>query len=254
MMTNPVQTMTPRLNTVKIVPEIDCNAVACRNCGICRLGTSLDSTEADPLLLKRIAKNRRQMKRGELLFRVGEPLKAIYAIRYGSIKTYLSTVDGRSQITGFHIAGDPLGLADLHDGICSTEARALENTSLCEIPIDHLQQLSTDIPALRIQLTKLLSQEVQRLQGLSLLLGKKTAEERLASFLITLSRRFAQRGYSSREFNLSMSRNDIGTYLGMVEETVCRTLGRFQDEGLINNQRRLINILDTDRLARLAQV
>jgi|688.fasta_scaffold272432_1 CRP/FNR family transcriptional regulator len=243
-----------KIEKLKIVSEVDCNAVACRNCGICRLGTPLDSTEADPRLLERIAKNRRQVKRGDLLYRIGEPLKAIYAIRYGSIKTYLSTVDGRSQITGFHIAGDPLGLADLHDGLCSTEARALENTSLCEIPIEHLQLLTEELPALRVQLTQLLSQEVQRLQGLSLLLGKKTAEERLATFLITLSRRFARRGYSSREFNLSMSRNDIGTYLGIVEETVCRTLARFQDEGLIDNQRRLICVLDADRLARLAQI
>lgn len=237
-----------------IVSEASCNPVACQNCGICRLGTPLDSTEADPRLLERIAKNRRQVKRGDLLYSIGDPLKAIYAIRYGSIKTYLSTIDGRSQITGFHIAGDPLGLADLHSGVCSTEARALENTSLCEIPIDHLHQLAKDLPVLRIQLTHLLSQEVQRLQGLSLLLGKKTAEERLATFLITLSRRFAQCGYSSREFNLSMSRNDIGTYLGIVEETVCRVLTRFQDDGLIDNQRRLIRVLDSDRLAHLAQV
>lgn len=239
---------------LEIVSEADCSAVACRNCGICRLGTPLDATEADPRLLERIAKNRRQIKRGDVLFRIGEPLKAIYAIRLGSIKTYLSTIDGRSQITGFHIPGDPLGLADLHNGICSTEARALENCSLCEIPIDHLQQLTKDIPALQVQLAQLLSQEVQRLQGLSLLLGKKTAEERLATFLTTLSRRFARRGFSGQEFNLSMSRNDIGTYLGIVEETVCRTLARFQNEGLIDNQRRLIRVLDADRLAHLAQI
>ncbi len=246
--------MSTQRGHLKVVSEVCGDAIACHNCGIYRLGTPLDSTEADPRLLERIAKNRRQVKRGDLLYRVGEPLNAIYAIRYGSIKTYLSTVDGRSQITGFHIAGDPLGLADLHSGHSSTEARALENTSLCEIPIDHLHQLTKDLPALQVQLTHLLSQEVQRLQGLSLLLGKKTAEERLATFLITLSRRFARCGYSSREFNLSMSRNDIGTYLGIVEETVCRILTRFQDDGLIDNQRRLIHILDSDRLAHLAQL
>ncbi len=246
--------MNAKRRELKFVSEVCGDAIACRNCGLYRLGTPLDSTEADPLLLERIAKHHRQIKRGELLYSIGEPLKAIYAIRHGSIKTYLSTIDGRSQITGFHIAGDPLGLADLHSGHSSTEARALENTSLCEIPINHLHQLTKNIPALQVQLTHLLSQEVQRLQGLSLLLGKKTAEERLATFLITLSRRFAQCGYSSREFNLSMSRNDIGTYLGIVEETVCRILARFQDDGLIDNQRRLIRMLDSDRLTQIAQI
>jgi len=233
--------------------EIDCNTVACRNCGICRLGTPLTATHADPRLLERIAKNRRQIKRGELLYGMGEPLKALYAIRSGSIKTYLSTMDGRSQITGFHIAGDPIGLADLTTGTYSTEARALENTHLCEIPVDHLQQLAEELPDLRSQLTHLLCNEILRLQKLTLLLGKKTAEERLASFLLGIAQRYHQRGFSSHEFNLSMSRNDIGTYLGIAEETVCRTLTRFQDEGLIDNQRRLIRILNAERLHTLTQ-
>lgn len=232
--------------------EINCNTVACRNCGICRLGTPLHTQEADPRLLERIAKNRRQVKRGELLYGMGEPIKALYAIRSGSIKTYLSTIDGRSQITGFHIAGDPLGLADLSNGTYSTEARALEATSLCEIPIDHLHALKIELPDLQQQLTQLLSLEVLRLQGLSLLLGKRTAEERLATFLLTLADRHAKRGFSSQEFNLSMSRHDIGAYLGIVEETVCRILARFQDEGLIDNQRRHIRLLNTLNLTAIA--
>ncbi len=236
------------------VPEIDCHSAPCHDCGLCHLGTPSGSTEPNPHLLEHIAKNRRQVKRGDLLYRIGEPLKVIYAIRCGSIKTQISTADGRSQITGFHITGDTLGLTDLHAGLSSTEARALENSSLCEIPITHLQQLAKEIPNLWTQLTQLLSQEIQRLQGLSLLLSKKTAEERLAFFLLTLSRRYAQRGFSSQEFNLSMSRNDIGIHLGLAEETVCRTLSRFRDEGLIDNQRRLIHILDGHQLAQMAQL
>lgn len=242
---------TARPNTV---PEINCHSAPCHDCGLCHLGTPLGSTAPNPHLLEHIAKNRRHVKRGDVLYRIGEPLKAIYAIRCGSIKTQISTADGRSQITGFHIIGDPLGLTDLHAGISSTDARALESSSLCEIPITHLQQLAKEIPTLWAQLTRLLSQEVQRLQGLSLLLGKNTAEERLAFFLLTLSRRYARRGLSSQAFHLSMSRNDIGIHLGLAEETVCRTLSRFQSQGLIDNQRRLVHILDDHRLAQMAQL
>lgn len=232
--------------------EDSCSPVACRDCGICRLGTPSGQREADPRLLERIARNRRQLKRGELLYRIGEPMSALYAIRFGSIKTYVLADDGRAQITGFHIAGDPIGLADFSRGSHSSEARVLENTSLCEIPIEHLRDLMQELPEMRDQMLNILSHEVERYQNLTLMLGKKNAEEKLASFLLGLSNRFASRGFSSNEFVLSMSRSDIGTYLGIVEETVCRVLTRFQEEGLIENRRRLIRLSDIPRLRSVA--
>lgn len=234
--------------------EDNCSPIVCRDCGIYRLGIGTSDIEADPRLLERIARNRRQLKRGELLYQIGDPVTAIYAIRFGSLKTYVLADDGRAQITGFHIAGDPLGLADFSRGTHSSEARALEDTSLCEIPIEHLRELMQEMPDIRDQLLHILSSEVERYQNLALLLGKKNAEEKLASFLLGLSARFAARGFSSTAFVLSMSRSDIGTYLGIVEETVCRIFTRFQDEGMIENRRRLIRLDNIPRLRAIAHV
>jgi len=99
----------------------------------------------------------------------------------------------------------------------------------------------------------MMSKEIKHNQGLMLLLGKKNAEERLATYLLTLSQRFATRNYSATQFNLSMSRGDIGNYLGLAEETVCRVLARFQEEGLIASERRHIILNDLKRLSAIAR-
>jgi CRP/FNR family transcriptional regulator len=217
------------------------------------LGLSGEGKEADPQLLESIARNRRQLKRGELLYRIGEPFRAVYAIRYGSIKTYVLTSDGRVQITGFHVAGEALGLSAIATGNYTCEARALESTSLCEVPIDHLNELCQQVASIRPQMLKLMSQEILHNQELMLLLGKKNAEERLATFLLGMSRRFGRRSFSPTQFNLSMSRGDIGNYLGLAEETVCRVFTRFQEEGLVACDRRQIQLQDPGRLNAIAR-
>lgn len=241
--------------TVAVQPTAEpnaCTAVACRNCGLYQLGRLPGSKKADPTLLQRIACSRRQLRKGEYLYRLDEPVKAVYAIRFGSLKSYVLSGDGRLQITGFHIVGEPLGLNDLATGRHTSEAQALEPTSLCEVPLDHLEHLSVEVPSIRSQMLIILSREVQHYQELMLMLGKKNAEERLATFLLGLSHRFEQHGFSALRFNLSMSRGDIGTYLGVAEETVCRLFSRLQEEGLIRAHRRLVEILDLDRLSSLA--
>jgi CRP/FNR family transcriptional regulator len=217
---------------------------------LCR---EVNGPEVDLRLLETIVRNRKIFKRGELLYRIGEPLRAVYAIRCGSVKSYVLTNDGRVQITGFHITGEVLGLGALVANQYISEARALETTMVCEVPVDVLEAYSAEVPSIRQQMLKIMSQEILDNQELMLLLGKKNADERLATFLLSLSRRFQRRSYSPSQFNLSMSRSDIGNYLGMAEETVCRVFTRFQDDGLLATERRQVQLLDQDRLKSIAR-
>jgi CRP/FNR family transcriptional regulator len=216
---------------------------------LCR---EVNGPDVDLRLLETIVRNRKIFKRGELLYRIGEPLRAVYAIRCGSVKSYVLTNDGRVQITGFHITGEVIGLGAMAANQYMSEARALETTMVCEVPIDVLEAYSAEVPSIRQQMLKIMSQEILDNQELMLLLGKKNADERLATFLLSLSRRFQRRSYSPSQFNLSMSRSDIGNYLGMAEETVCRVFTRFQDDGLLTTERRQVQLLDQDRLKSIS--
>jgi CRP/FNR family transcriptional regulator len=211
----------------------------------------LDS--ADTALLDRYVKRKRLLKRGEVLYRVDETFTYVYAIRSGSVKTYISTDDGRLQITGFHVPGELLGLSAMDEKRYNCEAVALETTSVCEISVDCFEELVRQIPSVHYQMLRMMSKEIKHNQELMLLLGKKNAEERLATYLLSLSRRFAMRNYSSTQFNLSMSRGDIGNYLGIAEETVSRIFTRFQEEGSIDIERRHIVLKDIKRLSSIAR-
>jgi len=234
-------------------PDQNHAPIPCSDCGIYQLCLPTSIGPADVDLLDKIVKNRRIFKRGDYLYRLNHPFQSVYAIRSGSVKTYVLMDDGRLQITGFHIAGELLGLSAVNTRVYSCEARALETTSVCEIPFDRLEELGQQVPSLQYQMLRIMSREIAHNQELMLLLGRKNAEERLATYLISLSSRFAKRSYSATEFNLSMSRGDIGNYLGMAEETVCRVLARFEQEGLIAMQRRLVRLKDVDRLSAVAR-
>ena len=211
----------------------------------------LDS--ADTSLLDRYVKRKYMLKRGQVLYRAGEEFTSVYSIRSGSVKTYISTEDGRLQITGFHVPGELLGLNAIGENRYNCEAVALEATSVCKISLDCFQELARQIPSVHYEMLKMMSKEIKHHQDLMLLLGKMTAEERLATYLLSLSRRFALRNYSPNQFNLSMSRGDIGNYLGIAEETVCRIFTRFQDDGLIIIDRRHIILNDMERLCAIAR-
>jgi CRP/FNR family transcriptional regulator len=213
----------------------------------------VNGPDVDLRLPETIVRNRRLFERGELLYRTDEPVRTIYAVRSGSVKTYVLTKNGRMQITGFHIAGELLGLGAIAAHYFTTEAMALETTMVCEVPIEVLEVYSKEIPSIRQQMLKILSQEILDNQELMLLLGKKSADERLATLLLSLSQRFRRRNYSPTEFNLSMSRSDIGNYLGIAEETVCRVFTRFQSEGLLSTKQRQVQLLDLDRLNNIAR-
>jgi CRP/FNR family transcriptional regulator len=223
--------------------------IPCSNCGMRGICMPGGLTSADFSRLDSIVRSTRTVRRGETLYRAGTPFINIYAVRTGSFKTVARHRDGREQVTGFHIAGEPLGL----DGVCSEEhvcdAVALEDSSICVIPFHLLELLCREISVLQQHVHKMMSGEIVREAGLMMLLGNMCAEERVASFLLNLSQRLAARGYSPSEFILRMTREEIGSYLGLKLETISRMLSRFQKQALIRVEGKQIRLLDIERLS-----
>ena len=193
---------------------------------------------------------RRKVKAGEELFRGGDRFAYIYAVRTGTFKSSLMLADGREQVSAFHMAGELMGLDGLANGRHASASTALEDAEVCAIPYSHLTDLASGSTDMQMVMARLMSREIVREHSLMLLLGSMNAEERLAAFLINLSRRMKARGYSPSEFHLRMSRAEIGSYLGMKLETVSRTFSAFQQRGLLEVDKRHIRIVDLDGLAR----
>lgn len=194
---------------------------------------------------------RRKIKRGQSLYRSGDPFEAIFAVRTGFFKTGVLLEDGREQVTGFQMAGEIMGMDGISSEAHACNAVALEDSEVCSIPYDMLEQLQTEIRPLQHHFHKVMSREIVRDQGVMMLLGTMRAEERLAAFLLNLSQRFTARGYSATEFHLRMTREEIGSYLGLKLETVSRALSHFQESGLIGVQQKHIRILDIAGLRKL---
>jgi CRP/FNR family transcriptional regulator len=228
--------------------ELDGIKVACKDCSLFQLCLPVGIGEADLALLERIIKRRRALKRGEYLFRPGDPFLFVYAVKSGSIKTYAPIRDGADQITGFHLPGEMLGLDAINTEVHQCGAVALETSSLCELPLNRLEELGSVVTSVQRQMLRILSKQILHDQSLQVLLCKKNAEERLAAFLLSLSNRYKRRGFSASEFHLSMSRQDIASYLGLAEETVSRLFTRFQEQDLIKVTRKHVRLLDLPRL------
>ncbi len=227
-------------------------AVTCPHCSLYGVCSIPDLDPGRQNRLDQIIKRRQPLQRGDNLFEVREPFQSIYCVKSGSVKTYYTTVDGEELITGFHMPGELVGLEALSLGHSDATARALETSSFCEIPITQLQELAEEIPALQRRLLDMMSLEIAHLQTLTVLLNRKSAEERIATFLLSLSSRLGHRGFSPKEFHLRMTRNDIGSYLGLAVETVSRVFTRFNDAGLISVRRRNITLNDIERLRHMA--
>ena len=201
--------------------------------------------------LDAVIRQSRRLKKGEYLFRAGEPFSSLYAIRTGFFKTTVASQDGRDQVTGFFMSGELIGM----DGICShvhsCDAVALEDSEVCELPFAHMENLGQRIPSLQTHFFRLMSRVIVRDQGVMLLLGNMRAEERLAAFLLNLSNRLYSRGFAANDFILRMSREEIGSYLGLKLETVSRTLSKFHHEGLILVEHKHIQILEPQALKKM---
>jgi CRP/FNR family transcriptional regulator len=210
--------------------------------------------ESDMDKLEKIIKRKQPLKRGELLFHQGDPFHSLYAIRSGSVKMYSISDDGSEQITGFLLPGELAGMDAINTEEHQSCAKALETTSFCEIPFTQLEDLAGQLPSLRHQLLRLMSKEIMNDEQMLMQLGKKTAEERLASMLLSFSTRFKERGFSASEFNLSMSRNDIGDYLGLAVETVSRLFTKFQEQKLIEVKGKFVRLSDMEAMEKLAGI
>ena len=207
--------------------------------------------EADLAQLDAVLGNRMKLKKGDSLFRNGAPFSSLFAVRLGSLKTTVLSDDGREQVAGYHMPGDLLGLDGMGDDKHRCEATALEDTELCVLPFSRIEEVARDVPALQHNLHKFMSREIERDHKVMLLLGSMRAEERLAAFLLNLSERYHSRGYSSTEFVLRMTREEIGSYLGLKLETVSRLFSRFQEEGLVVVAGRSVRIVDLPMLKQL---
>ena len=217
---------------------------ACSNCSVRELCLPIGLSPEEMSKVDDIVFVRRPIRRGEHLFRLGEPFDSLYAARSGFFKTKLLLEDGREQVTGFHMAGELMGMDGIGTERHTCDAVALEDSEVCVIPFERLEGLSREMEALQRHFHKVMSREIVREHGVMLLLGSMRAEERLAAFLLNLSQRLSTRGYSPSEFILRMTREEIGSYLGLKLETVSRVFSKFQEEGSIAVQQKNIRILD----------
>ena len=225
--------------------------VTCSNCNLRELCMPTGLNEQQLQRLDDIVATRRKIKRGSTLFRNGEDFTALYAIRTGFFKTCVATEDGRDQVTGFQMAGEIIGLDGIVNDHHTCDAVALEDAEVCVMPFDRLEELSREVTALQSHVHKVMSREIVREHGVMLLLGSMRAEERLAAFVLNLVQRLHTRGFSSSELVLRMTREEIGSYLGLKLETVSRTFSKFVEEGLVEVKQRHVRILDTEGLKRI---
>ncbi len=225
--------------------------VACSSCNLRELCIPVGLKPDEMEQLDNLISTRRRVRRGGTLFAAGDGFTSLYAVRSGFFKTVVTTADGRDQVTGFQMAGEILGLDGIVQDKHSCSAVALEDAEVCVLPFDKLEQLSREFSTLQHHVHRIMSREIVRDQGVMLLLGSMRAEERLAAFLLNLVQPLHSRGFSRTEMVLRMTREEIGSYLGMKLETVSRTFSRFQDEGIIEVKQRYVRILDPDALAAI---
>ena len=225
--------------------------VACSSCNLRELCLPVGISNEQLTRLDDIVASRRAVARGEALFRAGEAFSSLYAVRTGFFKTCVSSEDGRDQVTGFQMAGELIGLDGIGTERHTCDAVALEDSQVCVIPYQQLEDLSRELSDLQRHFHKIMSREIVRDHGVMRLLGSMRAEERLAAFLLNLTQRLRTRGFSSSSLILRMTREEIGSYLGLKLETVSRAFSRFQDDGILSVKQRQIEVLDPDALQKL---
>ena len=227
------------------------------SCGNCRLGSiclPLALDDGDIVKLDEIVRRGRPLQKGEHLYRESDNFCSVYAVRAGAIKAYRITGDGQEQVTGFYFPGEIIGMDGIAKGKYACSAKALETSAVCEIPFHKLEELSTLVPSMQRHFFQLMSQEITTDQQLITLLSKNSAEERIASLLISISARNARRKLSETHFRLPMSRTDIGNFLGLTVETVSRVISRFNKQGLISVDSKEVVLLDLDGLKETANI
>ena len=227
------------------------------NCGNCRLNSiclplALESDDMDQL--DRIIQRSKPLQKSQHLYRESDPFKSVYAVRSGALKAYKTTDDGREQVTGFYFPGEILGMDGISNNLHASSAKALETVAVCEIPFTSLEKLSSMMPSLQRHFFQLMSREITEDQQLITLLSKNSADERVASLMLSISSRNSKRKLSATQFRLPMSRVDIGNYLGLTVETVSRVFSRMQKLNVLRVDNKEIEILDIPVLRKMANL
>lgn len=228
------------------------DATRCSTCILSDLCLPIGMSRQDVELLDDFVQERVRVSKGVALFKLGDKAEAIYGLRSGAMKTQLEDASGQVQITGFVLPGEIIGMDGMVDNTHVSQAVALEDSEVCVIRIDDIDRISPHLPVLQQQFRRLMSLEINRSHQMVMTLGTLRSEQRVATFLLDLSERLGLLGYSSRDFILRMSREEIGNHLGLTLETVSRLLSRFARDKLIRIKQREVTILDMDALRMLA--
>lgn len=223
----------------------------CQTCSMRELCLPVGLTIEEMKRVDALIAHRTKVRKHGTLYRAGDSFHALYAIQIGSLKTTMHAEDGREHVMGYHMPGELIGFDGIGTDRYGADATALEDTEVCVLPFTSIENLARSIPALQHTLHQLMSKEITRDQGMMLLLGSMRAEERLAVFLLNMADRYRRRGYSSTEYALRMTREEIGNYLGLKLETVSRLFSKFQGEGLIQVQGRAVKLLNSVALKRI---
>lgn len=245
----------PMHDTKSVTPIVPLTSstirVACSSCNLRELCMPMGLSNEELDKVDDLVASRRRVKRGASLFRCGDKFTNLYAIRTGFFKTCITSEDGRDQVTGFQMAGEVIGLDGIVNDRHTCDAIALEDADVCLLPFDRIEELSSEIAGLQRHVHKIMSREIVREHGVMLLLGSMRAEERLAAFLLNLVQRLHARGFSQSELVLRMTREEIGSYLGLKLETVSRTFSKFVEESIVEVRQRHVRIINPDALKRL---
>lgn len=227
---------------------------SCGQCSLRQLCLPAGIGLADVDRLDRLVRRRRQIARGENLFHAGSPLGSLYVARDGSFKTVVTSEDGEQQVIGFHLPGELVGLDALGDGEHRCDAVALEPARVCEVPLPDLQQIAAQVPALQRQLLRVIGRSMGRDQDHLEILSRRHATDRVLLFLHGLSERYEAVGGATATFALPMTREEIGSYLGLAIETVSRSFTKLQDDGVISVRGRQIRMIQAEQVAERARL
>ena len=233
------------------VVSLDRLRLACRECSLSTLCLPLGLSADDVNKLSSVIQTNRIYHRGDILFRNTDAFAKLYVVKSGSVKSFTEHAETGEQILGFHLPGEVVGLDGVATSFHQSSATALETTACCEMPFSQLEKLTMQIPSLQHHLYRLFSKEIGQENQMLTLLGRFNAEQRLAAFHLSVSSRLNQRGLSATEFQLSMSRSEIGNYLGLAVETISRLFRKFQEQGLVKADRKRVKLLDHQRLASM---
>jgi CRP/FNR family transcriptional regulator len=227
--------------------------ISCGSCSLAELCLPRGMNQAEMEEMEKIVKHQPPLQPGQHLYRAGDTGSALFSVRSGCLKSYCTTEDGDEQVLGFTLPGEMVGLDGLHSGRYVSNSIVLETASVCILPYNQIERLCQTLPPLHKQVMRIVGKEVSNDHEMLMLLGKRSAEERLAAFLANLSGRYKVRGLSATEFNLPMSRQDIGNYLGLAIETVSRLFAHFQEDQLLTVNRRRVVLKDIDRLKGMVE-